>query len=260
MIQYFFVTNYYLQPDLPVKTSCFKQKTFLFSGSAGSITLYGKNGDSGKRPLKKGFVKDDADKFTIECIDLGELKKVNLEHDNSGLRKHWLVDRVEVKDPHTNRTYVFPCNKWLSKVKEDGEIQRDLFPLVEERPMSRSSLAKSPRNSSRELDRDLSRSFDRRDRDLDMARGQGRGREFEREVGMSPGRSREWEMDREMVRGGGREAGRGRGFEREVPRSSMRDFEREMSKGFDKQLERGGGSGFGERGSARGFDREMMRR
>lgn len=57
------------------------------TSASASITLFGKNGDSGKRPLKKGFTKDDVDKFTIECIDLGELKKVNIEHDNSGFRK-----------------------------------------------------------------------------------------------------------------------------------------------------------------------------
>lgn len=64
------------------------------TSASGSITLFGKNGDSGRRPLKKGFAKDDVDKFTIECIDLGELKKVNIEHDNSGFRKVCFVDNT----------------------------------------------------------------------------------------------------------------------------------------------------------------------
>jgi len=170
---------------------------------------------------------------------LGELKKVNIEHDNSGLRKHWLVDRVEVMDPQTNRTVVFPCNKWLSKVKEDGEIQRDLFPLVEERPMSRSSMTKSPRNSFRdfekELEKDYSMSFNRRGRDLNLPNGNRR--EFEREIGMSPGRSKERELDRDIFRG------------------SRREFERDNFK-VDQR-----GGGFGEaRGSARSFERELFRR
>ena len=51
------------------------------------VTLFGKNGDSGKRPLNKTFERDNVDKFVIECIDLGELKKVHIEHDNSGFKK-----------------------------------------------------------------------------------------------------------------------------------------------------------------------------
>ena len=103
------------------------------------ITIYGENGESGKRPLKKSFDKNSTEKFLVECLDLGRIKKVHIEHDNSSFKKNWLLDRIEIRDPTTNQVTVFPCNRWLSKTKEDGEIARDLFPLSDERPLSRGS-------------------------------------------------------------------------------------------------------------------------
>lgn len=47
------------------------------------------------------------------------------------------MERVEVINTETGENTVFPCNKWLSKSKEDGEIARDLYPLMEEREMRR---------------------------------------------------------------------------------------------------------------------------
>ena len=62
------------------------------------------------------------------------------------------MDRVEVKDPASQRVYVFPCEKWLSKTKEDGEVARDLYPLVDADEERRASRENS--RSRRELDAD----------------------------------------------------------------------------------------------------------
>jgi hypothetical protein len=67
---------------------------------------------------------------------------VHIEHDNSGLRKSWLLDRIEVKNMQTGRTVVFPCNKWLARDKEDGEIARDLLPLNDKSESRESSRQK----------------------------------------------------------------------------------------------------------------------
>lgn len=61
------------------------------------------------------------------------------------------MDRIEILDTLNDKKYVFPCNKWLSKSKEDGEIGRDLFPQLdpdEERNAMRS------RSDSRSRQRD----------------------------------------------------------------------------------------------------------
>ncbi|XP_059150632.1 lipoxygenase homology domain-containing protein 1-like isoform X2 [Physella acuta] len=96
-----------------------------------SITIFGSNGNTGKRPLTKPlknlFEKNQTDKFQLEALDLGELTKVKIEHDNSGFRPAWYLDRVEVVNMATNKISVFPCNKWLAKDKGDGELARELY-------------------------------------------------------------------------------------------------------------------------------------
>ena len=54
-----------------------------------TITLYGKNGDTGRRPLTepktsdKPFKKGQIDVFTVEAVYLGDLLRVDLEHDGT---------------------------------------------------------------------------------------------------------------------------------------------------------------------------------
>ena len=97
-----------------------------------SITLYGKNGNSGKQVLKKTFrdlfEKGRKDDFLFEFLDLGPLQKLVVEHDNAGFNAGWLLDRVEVTNLTTSETIVFPCNKWFDKDKGDGLLQRELLP------------------------------------------------------------------------------------------------------------------------------------
>lgn len=38
------------------------------------------------------------DVFTIKAIDLGELKKLRIRHDNSGTSPSWFLERVEIVD------------------------------------------------------------------------------------------------------------------------------------------------------------------
>ncbi|XP_072215279.1 lipoxygenase homology domain-containing protein 1 [Excalfactoria chinensis] len=96
------------------------------------ITIYGLNGDSGKRALKQKFrnlfERGKTNRFYLETLDMGELKKVRIEHDNSGLAPGWLVERVEITNSATGVTTIFPCGKWLDENRGDGLIWRDLFP------------------------------------------------------------------------------------------------------------------------------------
>ena len=54
-----------------------------------SITLYGKNGDTARRPLTDSktndqpFKKGQVDVFIVEAVHLGDLLKVDLEHNGS---------------------------------------------------------------------------------------------------------------------------------------------------------------------------------
>ncbi|XP_077979346.1 lipoxygenase homology domain-containing protein 1-like [Glandiceps talaboti] len=98
-----------------------------------SITIYGTNGDSGKRPLTQRFrdlfERNQTDKFQIEVLDLGELSKVRIEHDNSGFSPGWFLDRIEITNMSTGQRTTFPAQKWLDKKKGDGELFKELYPL-----------------------------------------------------------------------------------------------------------------------------------
>lgn len=96
------------------------------------ITIFGAYGDSGKRALKQRyrnlFERGKDNRFYLEILELGELKKVRIEHDNSGISAGWLVERVEITNSATGVTTNFPCGKWLDENRGDGLLWRELFP------------------------------------------------------------------------------------------------------------------------------------
>ncbi|CAF2130421.1 unnamed protein product [Rotaria magnacalcarata] len=98
------------------------------------IMILGQNGDSGQLALKNSstflnkFERGHEDIFTFENIlSLGPLKKLLIWHDDSSvLKSAWHLEYVRVDDMKTGQTYMFPCNKWLSSKKDDGQIVRIL--------------------------------------------------------------------------------------------------------------------------------------
>ena len=77
------------------------------------------------------FVMFQCDIFKIEAVDLGKLYKVKVRHDNSSFFKSaWYLSKIEIKDPKDNEVYVFYCERWLAKNKDDGKIERSLYVKV----------------------------------------------------------------------------------------------------------------------------------
>lgn len=70
------------------------------------------------------------DKFSIEAVDLGQVFKIHIRHDNSMIGADWNLDQVEVLDLETDEVYMFLCERWLSKKKEDRSIARTFFVKV----------------------------------------------------------------------------------------------------------------------------------
>ncbi|KAI2661945.1 Lipoxygenase homology domain-containing protein 1 [Labeo rohita] len=99
------------------------------------INIYGENGDTGERPLRKSnhlnkFERGQEDMFSITAVELGPLKKLRIRHDNSH-QSAWYLDRVEIVDTKDDTTYYFPCNRWLAVDEDDGQIARELVPVDE---------------------------------------------------------------------------------------------------------------------------------
>jgi lipoxygenase homology domain-containing protein 1 len=98
------------------------------------LACLGRNGDSGELELKDSsthrnkFERDHEDVFTFnDILSLGELTRVRIRHDDSALMKSsWHLEYVQVTDNNANRSYMFPCNKWLSSSKDDKQIIREL--------------------------------------------------------------------------------------------------------------------------------------
>ncbi|KAM9810394.1 lipoxygenase homology domain-containing protein 1-like [Neosynchiropus ocellatus] len=96
------------------------------------VTIYGVNGDSGKRQLRKKwrnlFERGRTDRFVLEMLDLGELLRVKVEHDNSGTSAGWYLECLEVTNTANSVTTIFQCGKWMDRQKADGQIHRVLYP------------------------------------------------------------------------------------------------------------------------------------
>lgn len=96
------------------------------------ITIFGSNGDSGCRQLRQRFrnlfERGQTDRFLLEMLDMGDLQKVQVEHDNSGLSPGWLLDRVEVTNTTNGVTTIFICGKWLDTKRADKQITRFFYP------------------------------------------------------------------------------------------------------------------------------------
>lgn len=126
------------------------------------LTIFGDLGDTGERKLAKSennknkfergqvsqggsnmpagssidptesllVFKPQVDKFTIEAVDLGEVFKIRVRHDNSLIGADWYLDQVEVLDTETEEVYMFLCERWLSTKREDKRVDRTFYVKV----------------------------------------------------------------------------------------------------------------------------------
>lgn len=96
------------------------------------VTIYGVNGDSGRRQLRQKFrnlfERGRTDRFVLEMLDLGELLRIKVEHDGSSFNCGWFLECVEVTNTANSVTTIFQCGKWLDPEKADGQILRVLYP------------------------------------------------------------------------------------------------------------------------------------
>ena len=91
-----------------------------------SIELFGANGSSGELKLAASKTYEDpferahVDEFSFSLPDIGTLSRCRVWHDDKGFKSGWHLESITVNGS------IFPCNRWLAKDEEDGEILRDL--------------------------------------------------------------------------------------------------------------------------------------
>ena len=51
---------------------------------------------------------------------------LQIGHDGITPKDGWFIEQIEVDMPTVGKHYFFPCKRWLSKDKEDGQISRVL--------------------------------------------------------------------------------------------------------------------------------------
>ncbi|PIK54821.1 putative lipoxygenase-likey domain-containing protein 1-like [Apostichopus japonicus] len=99
------------------------------------VNLYGENDDTGQHFLKSSktnknkFEAGQMDEFIIEAVNIGELKKIKIGHDKQGGFAGWMLDKVEIDAPALGKRWCFPCGRWLDKKEDDGQIERELYPV-----------------------------------------------------------------------------------------------------------------------------------
>uniref|UniRef100_UPI0037E95008 polycystin-1 n=1 Tax=Semicossyphus pulcher TaxID=241346 RepID=UPI0037E95008 len=94
------------------------------------ICLYGVT-KSGSRHLQRegAFQRGSLDQFHLETDDnLGEVWKIRMWHDNTGLDPSWYVQHVVVWDPQTDYMFFFLLEDWLSvENQKNGTVDKEVL-------------------------------------------------------------------------------------------------------------------------------------
>jgi hypothetical protein len=57
---------------------------------------------------------------------------MRIGHDNKGTGAAWFLEDVTVDVPSRGERAVFPCHRWFALKEDDGKIERELYPQIEQ--------------------------------------------------------------------------------------------------------------------------------
>ena len=100
-----------------------------------AIMIYGDDRDTDVIPLncstmcnKRLFARGSVNTFMLPLKEsLGDLSHIKIWHDNSGVNPQWFINKIIIRDPRTDTTWYFVCNRWLAAEREDGKIERVIY-------------------------------------------------------------------------------------------------------------------------------------
>ena len=88
--------------------------------------MYGLKSDYGPIVLpanRSGFERGQMDEFEMHFPSPGDISKISIGHDGTGLYAAWHLDRVELVNLETAEAWLFRCGKWLdTNPKHDGGL------------------------------------------------------------------------------------------------------------------------------------------
>ncbi|KAH9502609.1 Lipoxygenase y domain-containing protein 1 [Bulinus truncatus] len=101
------------------------------------VTFYGTEGRSPKIELaaprstsRKGtvmFQRNSRDRFKVKFQNIGEIKRLRIEHDGSGIAPGWFLNRIVLQNTRNAKdVYYFILNGWISKDIGEGLLWREI--------------------------------------------------------------------------------------------------------------------------------------
>ena len=95
------------------------------------IQIYGKDGKTEQKILNDrsdNFERGKIDQFKLEDVDVGEIHKIRIGHDDAKLGSGWYLGKVMISkfENGSIRKYYFSCNKWLDSKRDDKVVVREL--------------------------------------------------------------------------------------------------------------------------------------
>ena len=100
------------------------------------IKIYGDLRKSKKTLLEKSqshrnkFEKGNTDHFRLREEYFGEIEKVKIGHDNTGVGAGWHLEEVVIECAEINKKWIFGCNRWLDSNQDDGLLELELLPIA----------------------------------------------------------------------------------------------------------------------------------
>ncbi|VDD79773.1 unnamed protein product [Mesocestoides corti] len=72
------------------------------------------------------FTRGRKDVFFIACENLGNVKRIRIEHDNSGSSPDWFIEKITVQDTSSGHSWIFPFQNWLSLTQGSKSLRQEL--------------------------------------------------------------------------------------------------------------------------------------
>lgn len=114
---------------IEVHTGAVTPRSFARTSANVYLTLLGTKATSPELTLESTgttFGQNAVDTFTREVPDLGDITRLCVRHDNTGIAPGWFLEGIVIRNG--TRHWTFPCHRWLARHEDDGEIERVLDP------------------------------------------------------------------------------------------------------------------------------------